>query len=155
MTPSYDTDKLRLSDAERKILFLFWYFVIFGPVGLVSGSLITGSQTSLEISYNEYFQCQLFGNNSAVHDQCLKLFDQIDHYTYFAPYSVTMIYLSFFPIVNLIFVISWKGARRKILSLYNHCCQDYEEIPDERIPKTSLSANPTSPMVAASEYTAN
>ena len=149
---SNETAKLNLSDAERKILFLFWYYVLFGIFGLISGSLITGSYKSLEISTQEYISCQLLGNNTAIQDQCTWLFNQIDRYIYPWPFAVTYFYLAFFPVVNTVFVINWKKTKESILSLLHRCRhKDYETVDNRNLAQnTSMSINPTSPMIDTS-----
>ena len=141
--------QLRLNGAEKKILFVLWYYVIFGAVALVSGSLISGNGKNLKLVEEEYLKCQLLGNNTALSHQCHTYFNQISHYTYAWTFAATYFLLSFFPAVNLVFVISWKGAKKMILNQFHQIFhREYQTITEQWIPTTSLSANPTSPVVS-------
>ena len=109
--------QLRLNSAEKKILFVLWYYVILGAVGLVSGSLISGNAKNLKLVEEEYFQCQLLGDNTALSHQCHTYYKQIDHYTYAWSFAATHLLLSFFPVVNLVFV--GLAGRKMILNQFH------------------------------------
>ena len=92
------------SDTERKLLIVFWFFVVSTVISLTVFSDFARKSDIFEAELNQYFSCELHGYNPA--DPCDR--EQVIS-------EVPAIFSSFFsgtlPVANLVFVISFQGLR--------------------------------------------
>ena len=116
---SHHRGHLRISTAEKKLLFVFCYYSVAGVVALVSFGLHTNASNAQQYKkvLFEYFDCEATGVNPMDSNHCNKEFFNILYYSYPILFTITILLVTFAPVVYLIFLFNWKLFKEKML-----CC---------------------------------
>ena len=101
-----------LSPAEKKLLFVFSYYIVFTLVTLVYYSMTTRDTDKFLAAVEDYFICEGLGHDPE--NPCPKDYEQ---YRYPIMEGVVYILMGFIPTVSLIFVIHIQRSRKKISKL--------------------------------------
>ena len=109
--------KLGISRAEKKILFVLCYYVIFSVITLMNFGIYTANTDSFREALEAYFHCQALGHLPNQTSQC----DPKEYQQYIYPeLSATNYFLmGFITTANLTFVINWSTII-KFCSQYYH-----------------------------------
>ena len=102
--------KFKISIAEKKLLFVFTYYIIFIAIALTYYSVTIRDYAYLIVEVEKYFMCEAFGYNPD--DPCPKNYEQ---YTYTWLSTVTYLLMNFVPTINLIFVINVRVLKAQCL----------------------------------------
>lgn len=98
--------------AEKKLLFVFIYYAIFVAVLLIHFALFTGDRDNLKNAATAYFVCEASGHDPE--NPCPKDYEKYSHP---GAAAATFVLIGFLPLVNLIYVIPWRGLYSKIRRL--------------------------------------
>ena len=102
----------KLSHAEKKLLFVFAYYIVFAVVTLVYFGLSTGSQGKLVAAIVDYFLCEADGFNAE--SPCPRNYER---YTYPVLAATTYLLMGFIPAVSLIFVVHVQKLKHKFMKM--------------------------------------
>ncbi|XP_019853214.1 PREDICTED: uncharacterized protein LOC109582744 isoform X2 [Amphimedon queenslandica] len=104
-----------LSTAEKKILLVFAFFIIFGIFILGYVSDIEAKSGKIKVALREYFECEAFGH---IPEKCDRgTFDKI--YNPYMSFTAYML-MSLIPLSVLNFILKWrsvKSAGNKVIAL--------------------------------------
>ncbi len=107
-----------LTAAEKKLIFIFAYYIVFAVLTLVFYSLTISDLDNFLDAVTEYFKCEATGHNPD--SPCPKSYEQ---YKYPQIGATVYILMGFIPVVNLVFVINSvaleKGITKALVRL--HC----------------------------------
>lgn len=105
--------KLRLSNPEKKILIVLFFYAIFGVFVLAYFGVITDKSDNLGEAMISYFGCEATGY---VPGKCSSLYESVQQHS--LPYAVwfILLFLGLVPCVNLIFVVNWKFIKDKLIT---------------------------------------
>ena len=103
-----------ISTAEKKLLVVLCYYIIFGVTALVTFALYTARRDTLLAATIQYFTCEAIGHVPGKCDRAS--FQQQDDIWWLR--CVVYILMGFIPTVNLTFVANFGEVQRKILA---HC----------------------------------
>ncbi len=101
--------KHALNKAERKLIIIFTYYMVFATLTLVYYSIVTGNYDNFEEAVIDYFSCEAGGYNPV--SPCPKDYEQ---YTYPELQATIYIVMGFIPSVNLIYVIDVQRMRKEV-----------------------------------------
>ncbi len=110
--------KFKLTTAEKKLIFVFAYYVVFAVLTLVYYSLTYSNLDNFLDAVTEYFKCEATGHNPD--NPCPKSYEQ---YKYPQIGATVYILMGFIPVINLVFVINsmaLESAVTKVL-MKLHC----------------------------------
>ena len=116
---AYATACNRLSAAEIKILFVICYYAIFSTVMVVQGETAHKTATEYEYSLHDYFSCEARG----ISHSCTKKLSAVKNNTFNVLLVPVLVLLTSVPIVNLVFILSWRTVGAAALSLFAACCK--------------------------------
>ena len=100
--------KSKLSVIETKIFIALIYYTIVGTVTLVDFVILTITEESRISEIEKHFACEARGSGSPCDRS--KLEKNGDQWVDLITYAL----LGLIPVVNLIFIISWKGIKRAL-----------------------------------------
>ena len=104
----YKKENSKISTAEAKIFIALSYYAVFGIFTLTYFSLFTSSGEAYFQEIQKYFVCEAKGSGSA----CDR--SQFEQYQHPWLRGLTFTLFGLLPLVNLIFVISWKDSKRAL-----------------------------------------
>ena len=104
--------KAILSTAEKKLILVFAYYIVFAILTLVYYSVVTRDLDNFMAAVKEYFLCEVGGYNPE--NPCPKSYEQ---YKYPQLQSTVYSVMGFIPAVNLVFVIDTKQVKESVSSL--------------------------------------
>ena len=121
---------LIISTAEKKILFVLCYYVIFAVIMLVYFGFDTSDVDLFTEALQTYFHCQALGHLPNQTSQC----DPKEYQQYIYPElaATTYFLMGFITTANLTFVINWSTIS-KFCSLY--CCKK-QKLLNATLPNT-------------------
>ena len=127
---------LGISTAEKKILFVLCYYVIFTVIMLVYFGLLTADTDSFVEALERYLRCQALGHLPNQTSQC----DPKEYQQYIYPglAATTYFLLGFITTANLTFVINWSTVTK-------FCSRYY---PKKTKSSKFMFANPLLPVVS-------
>ena len=102
----YKKGNSNISIVEAKIFIALSYYAVFGIFSVAYASLTTSNRDAYFQEVQKYFVCEAKGSGSA----CDR--SQFEQYQYVWLRGLTFTLLGLLPLVNLIFVISWKDSKR-------------------------------------------
>ena len=106
-----------ISTAEKKLLAVLCYYILFGITALVSFAFYLAQKETLTATTIQYFTCEATGH---VPGKCDRgLFEQHDDIWWLI--CISFILLGFIPTVNLIFVVNFGEVRGRLLACCPHC----------------------------------
>ena len=98
----------KISTAERKILIVFVYYIFLGVFALTSftlGAKVSAGPRSID-AFTKYFLCEAAPNPAETCERGYLAYDETELF------SVAIVLLALFPVVNLIFTIDTKEAKK-------------------------------------------
>jgi len=116
---AYTTARNRLSAAEIKILFVICYYALFSIVVLVQGEAGQKDGTRYDNSLKDYFSCEERGFSCS----CLKKLSSIKNSIHYVLLVPVLLLLTCIPIVNLVFILSWRKVGAAALSFFAASCK--------------------------------
>ncbi|XP_019854875.1 PREDICTED: uncharacterized protein LOC109583829 [Amphimedon queenslandica] len=111
----------KLNTAEKKILLVFTFFIIFGAFNVAHQSNITAKSDEFEAALEEYFECEAFGHIPGKCDR--GTFEKIRMYSSYMS-AIAFILMSLIPLSILNFILKWssvKSAGNKAVKLTKRC----------------------------------
>ena len=109
-----------LSTAEKKLLFVLSYYLVFGVIMLIFFVTFAARGEGANAAADEYFACEAPGHVPGKCDRELE-----DVFNYFSGYwwlaSVSFLLAGLVPMVFLTFVLDVKSIRRKISTFRSFC----------------------------------
>ncbi|ORU95080.1 MAG: hypothetical protein A6F71_10475 [Cycloclasticus sp. symbiont of Poecilosclerida sp. M] len=92
---------------ERKLLIVFWFFVVSTVINLTAFSEFARKSDIFEAELNQYFSCELGGHNPA--NPCDR--ERVERVLSEIPIVLAYLFHGTLPVANLMFVISFQGLR--------------------------------------------
>ena len=112
--------QLRISTAEKKLLFSFCYYVVVGIVAMVYFGFATAGAKDFIYAAFILFDCEAVGYLSDKDNNCQDQYNRLHKYSNNWLSTVTFLLLTFAPTVSLMFVFNIKKMKEKIaMCLYN------------------------------------
>ena len=111
--------QLRISMAEKKLLFSFCYYVVVGIIAMMYFAFATAGAKNFMNAALVVFDCEAVGMFSK-NDNCHKHYKELSKYSNNWLSTATFLMLSFAPAVSLLFVFNIKKMKERItMCLYN------------------------------------
>ena len=111
-----------ISTAEKKLLVVLCYYIIFAVTALIAFCLYTARRDTLIAATMQYFACEATGH---VPGRCDRASFQQHNDNWWLS-CVIYILLGFIPTVNLIFVVNFGEVQGKILACCS-CCKSKKQ----------------------------
>ena len=105
---------MRISTAEKKLLFILSYYVVFGIVILIYFSLSSNDEDIFLDAAETYFICEASGNASS----CSR--SEFEQYTHPILATATYLLMGLIPVFILIFTVNWSQTSARIGRLCHH-----------------------------------
>ena len=99
--------KKKIGSIEYKLLFTFFYFVIFGVTSMVFVADVEAKVENFINATKQYINCEAMG---ATNKSCDQFVDDIDRDGFFTLGAVTYILIGLLPVVILTFIIDWSAT---------------------------------------------
>ena len=93
-----------LSDAERKLLLSFFYYIILGMTAVVSMSISSRNGSEVRLKLEHYFLCS--GPGTVPADTCQHFKNEADALMYTDLIATAVVLVTLFPVVHLFYAIS-------------------------------------------------
>ena len=113
-----------MSTAEKKLLFVFAYYIIYAVIVLVFYSVSVRDLDRFVEASREYFFCEAGGYNPE--DPCPRTYEQ---YKYPYLQSTVYIVLGFIPAVNLIFVVNIQRLKEASMPCFQYATIAFSKSP--------------------------
>ena len=107
-----------ISTAEKKLLVVLCYYIIFAVTALITFALYTARRDTLIATTIQYFTCEATGHVPGKCDRAS--FQQHDDIWWLI--CVVYILLGLIPTVNLTFVVNFREVQQKLLA-HCPCCK--------------------------------
>ena len=137
-----------ISTAEKKLLVVLCYYILFGVTALITFALYTARRDTLIATTIQYFTCEATGHVPGKCDRAL--FQQHDDIWWL--FCVVYILLGLIPTVNLIFVVNFGVIQEKVLACCP-CCKikqksTSQDITSNQSPTTKTLTSTSSAYIA-------
>ena len=120
---AHATSRNRLSAVEIKILFVIFYYALFSVVVIIQAEAGQETDTSYSRLLQDYFSCEAKGINRTDSRSCSKRLSAIQNHTHNVLLVPVVLLLVCIPIVNLVFILSWRAVGSAALSFVAAFCK--------------------------------
>ena len=112
--------QIRISTVEKKLLFIFIYYVLAGTVALICFGLHTNQNIVKQYkqSLTSYFDCEVSGLHPQDVNRCEKSFAEIQKHSFPLLFTIMILFVSLAPVVYLTFLFNWNLFKSKMQALF-------------------------------------
>ena len=112
--------QIRISAVEKKLLFIFCYYIIAKMVALICFGLHTNQSIVKQYkqSLTSYFDCESSGIHPGDINRCKRKFDSIEVHSFPLLFTVMILFVSLAPVVYLTFLFNWNLFKSKMQALF-------------------------------------
>lgn len=104
---SQQRSRLSVSVTERKLMIVFWFFVLSTVINYTAFSEFVRKADLFEAELNKYFICELGGHDRM--NPCDR--ERVERILSEVPVILAYAFSGFLPLANLVFVISFQGVK--------------------------------------------
>ncbi len=137
-----------LSTAEKKLLLVFVYYLLFGYLDVINFTVSTASISELSQYTREYLQCEALRVDPDY--VCPRQFEEVR--TSLAFSLVTYVLLGFYPVINLVFAVNKSELQAKLVNTFPSIFT--ESFRDSSIKSSTMNA-PDTPFTMKRRLTYN
>ena len=107
--------QIRISVAEKKLLFSFCYYTVAGIIALVYFGFATASADGFMNAAFAVFDCEMVGfSSNSTRSHCEKQYDELERFSNNWLSLTTFLLLTMAPTVSLLFVFNGKKMKESI-----------------------------------------
>ena len=103
---------LKLTTAEKKLILVFAYYIVFGVLALVLFSVTFRDLDEFRDSVTDYFVCEAFGEDPD--NPCPRDYEDFRHRDL---ESAVYLLMGFIPVVSLVFIINIESVKKGVKTL--------------------------------------